>query len=152
MEADILQAIRIIDDKIASLQEARDRLASAFGVNGVSNAEALYAPKPSVSRTTRSSEGTISTSTPISVPPAQNGTHAPRGRKEELAEFLLAKGPMSRVDIVEKAGLPEGTVSYCLGDKRFFEQLKNGDWDITEFSKRGLERKGKLGNAIQEQG
>ena len=56
---------------------------------------------------------------------------------------------MSRVAIVERAGLPEGTVSYCLSDKRFFEQLDSGDWNITDFSRRGLERKARTGGTFE---
>ena len=61
------------------------------------------------------------------------------GRKEQLGRFLLTHGPTSRADIVEKAGLPEGTVSYCLNDERFFEQVEGGNWNLTAFSRRGLE-------------
>jgi hypothetical protein len=66
-------------------------------------------------------------------------------RKEALAEFLIKSGPMSRADIVNKAGLPEGTISYCLNDKRFFEQMANGDWDVTQFSRHGFELKSRNG-------
>ena len=54
---------------------------------------------------------------------------------------------MARTAIVEGSGIPEGTVSYCLNDKRFFEQLENGDWTINDFSKRGLERRAKTGSS-----
>jgi len=47
--------------------------------------------------------------------------------------------------------LPEGTVSYCLNDKRFFEQLESGDWNITESSRQGLERKAKTSTFQMEQ-
>ena len=62
------------------------------------------------------------------------------GRKEELAQFLLTHGPMSRVDIVAKAGLPEGTVSYCLNDTHIFAQVEGGNWNLTEFFRRGIAR------------
>ena len=62
------------------------------------------------------------------------------GRKEELAQFLLTHGPMSRVDIVAKAGLPEGTVSYCLNDTHFFAQVEGGNWNLTELFRRGIAR------------
>ena len=66
------------------------------------------------------------------------------GRKEQLAQFLLTHGPTSRVDIVLKAGLPEGTVSYCLNDERFFEQVEGRNWNLTAFSRRGLARAAQL--------
>ena len=81
-------------------------------------------------------------------PPEQEGDTAgppsppvrPKGRKEQLAQFLLTHGPTSRGDIVANAGLPEGTLNYCLSDTRFFEQVEDGSWNLTEFSKRGLGR------------
>ena len=47
---------------------------------------------------------------------------------------------MSRVDIVAKAGLPEGTVSYCLNDTHVFAQVEGGNWNLTEFFRRGIAR------------
>jgi hypothetical protein len=79
------------------------------------------------------------------------GHPPPSGRKVQLAEFLLASGPMSRVSIVEKSGLPEGTISYCLADKRFFQQMESGDWNITDYSRKGLEHKAKVGTFQTEQ-
>jgi len=140
-DQDILQAIRIIDDKIASLQDARDRLASAFGVT--------TPPVPDVTARTATVSPTQNLS-PIVKLNAERQM-APRGRKEQLAEFLRTHGPMPRAEIIEKAGLPEGTVSYCLGDKRFFVQVDDGSWDITEFSRRGLERKDGKHNLPEEE-
>ncbi len=139
MDQDILQAIRIIDNKIASLREARDRLATAFGIEDISshNTRRLAAPGNTAS---------------VPVMAAQNGHAAlpPLGRKEQLAKFLLERGPMARSTLVEQAGIPEGTVSYCLNDKRFFEQTASGDWTLTEFSRRGLERRAKTGTFHEE--
>jgi hypothetical protein len=127
---DVLQAIQIIDDKIASLQTARNQLARAFGIESKASLDAIVA----VARVTSSQRS------PSIQPSNGNGHHAPTGRKVELAKFLLAHGPASRVTIIEKAGLPEGTVSYCLSDKRFFVQSADGNWNINEYSRRGLER------------
>lgn len=145
MDADILQAIRIIDDKIASLQEARNRLASAFGI-GASPTAASKSPQQ-----TKTVPAVAVTKTP-GLNGVSNGKHPePSGRKVELAAFLLDQGPLSRVAIVEKSGIPEGTVSYCLSDKRFFVQTEGGDWTITDFSKRGLERRSATGSFQWEQ-
>jgi len=117
-DTEVLRAIEIIDRKIQSLQNARNQLAHAFGVDsspltGMEPTEAtLAAVKPRIHAPTFG---------PVQQKP----------RKEALAEFLRANGPTSRGEIVLKAGLPEGTVSYCLNDKRFFVQLENGDWDVT---------------------
>jgi hypothetical protein len=139
MDADILQAIQIIDAKITSLQEARNRLANAFGI-----ATTSAAPVRLGNLAERQSTGAPR------LDQASNG-HAPpqsqpSGRKVELAQFLSEHGQMSRVAIVEKSGIPEGTVSYCLSDKRFFEQTESGDWTITDFSRKGLERRTKTGS------
>ena len=140
MDPEILQAIKTIDDKIASLQEARNRLASAFGI--VDHSPANHTPRPN-KVAPNSPAAAIQTIQAVEA----NGTAkaAPSGRKVQLAQFLMDHGPMSRVSIVEAAELPEGTVSYCLADKRFFQQLDSGDWDITDFSRRGLERRSKTG-------
>lgn len=134
MDTEILQAIQIIDAKIASLREARDRLALAFGisVNGNSHSQA----PPRFEEEPRTGQPALATDCP---PARSRGTF--KGRKEELANFILKSGPMTRTELVEKSGIPEGTVSYCLSDKRFFDQSEDGTWHITEFSKRGLERK-----------
>src|SRR5207253_2451268 len=112
---DILQAIQIIDNKIASLQKARDQLANAFGIEGNS-------------RTPSNGGSALHHAAPAQ--PSGNGQ--PTGRKVELAKFLAASGPISRATIIEKSGLPEGTISYCLNDKRFFQQLPDGNWAVTE--------------------
>jgi hypothetical protein len=134
---DVLQAIQIIDDKIASLQAARNQLAQAFGIESKS-------PKPVPA---------VIAAPPTWHPPAQygdsasngNGHKAPSGRKVELAKFLAGKGATDRATIIAESGLPEGTISYCLNDKRFFEQAADGKWAITEYSRRGLERGSKTG-------
>ena len=122
---DILQAIQIIDNKIASLQEARNQLATAFGIE----LHPLRIPS------TRMPHGPT-----VPPPPGMNGNHEPSGRKVELAKFLVRKGAVDRATIIAESGLPEGTISYCLNDKRFFVQAEDGKWSITEYSRRGLER------------
>ena len=131
MDTDVLQAIQIIDKKIASLLVARNQLAQAFGIETASPA----APP----------KGTYVSLLPV---PAGNdiestngnGHKSPSGRKVELAKFLVGKGAVDRATIIAESGLPEGTISYCLNDKRFFAQAPDGKWAITEYSRRGLER------------
>jgi hypothetical protein len=137
MDADILQAIRIIDEKIASLQEARDRLAAAFGVNG-NLSTAIHGKANVAAHLDQPTNGRAT------VQPATRGvSHG--GRKVQLAQLLMERGSMSRITIIASCGIPEGTVSYCLNDKRFFEQNEKGDWDITEFSRKGLLQRAKTG-------
>jgi hypothetical protein len=137
-DQDILQAIKIIDDKIASLQAARNQLAHAFGIDSKSSMPPVNATSAAVAAIARASAG------PQRIVPNanSNGTsaHEPTGRKVELAKFLALRGPTARATIIGESGLPEGTISYCLNDKRFFEQGPDGNWAITEYSRRGLER------------
>jgi hypothetical protein len=119
VDPDILKAIEIIDKKILSLQQARNQLAQAFGVE-------YSSPTRVATRGSAQFNGSAT---------------GPKSRKETLAEFLIVNGPMARPDIVAQAGIPEGTVSYCLSDKRFFIQLDDGRWDATDYSRRGLQMK-----------
>lgn len=130
MDTETLQAIQIIDKKIAALQAARNQLAQAFGV------EPPTAPIAPARRATVPPPPTRDAPAPSNG----NGNQGPTGRKVELARFLLVHGPASRSTIIEDAGLPEGTVSYCLNDKRFFVQDSEGNWNINDYSRNGLER------------
>ncbi|MDQ2841662.1 MAG: hypothetical protein M3Y72_11610 [Acidobacteriota bacterium] len=113
MDTDIAKAIEIIDRKIASLLQARNQLAQAFGIE-LSTALTVTA--------TQASRSSIVAFIP--------GNHQ-KSRKQSLVQFLKDNGPSSRAEIIARAGLPAGTVSYCLSDKRFFLQLANGDWTFT---------------------
>jgi hypothetical protein len=138
-DTEALQAIRIIDDKIAALQKARDQLANAFGIDSVSSsasmAKRIVVVADAIARS--NSSGT-------------NGQKPPSGRKVELAKFLVGKGAVDRATIIAESGLPEGTISYCLNDKRFFMQSPDGKWAITEYSRRGLERGSATGTFLPE--
>jgi hypothetical protein len=134
VDPDIRKAIEIIDQKILSLQQARNQLAQAFGLE--------QSPHDKASAITIAA---------ASIPfPGIPGKHLVadqrKPRKEALAEFLITHGPMSRVEIVAKSGLPEGSISYCLSDSRFFEQSKDGNWGATEFSRHGFELKSQRSN------
>jgi hypothetical protein len=118
VDPDIQKAIEIIDKKIQSLQAARNQLAQAFGITET------VPPQPSQLQ--------------IKLMPA-NAASSQLPRKEALAAFLIQNGAMSRSEIVSRSGIPEGTVSYCLNDKRFFEQSEDGLWSATEFSRKGFE-------------
>ncbi|MBZ5676433.1 MAG: hypothetical protein LAP61_19500 [Acidobacteriia bacterium] len=131
VDPEIQKAIEIIDKKIQSLQQARNQLALAFGVGEQRGFISPHAQAMASAQTNLPQ--------PIIEAPQ-------KPRKEALADFLIKNGPMSRAEIVSKAGLPEGTISYCLSDKRFFTQLDNGDWDATEFSRRGFQLKAANGD------
>src|SRR5215831_12455375 len=99
-DSDILQAIRIIDEKIASLKAARDQLASAFGVVSVAPDRVAFSAGKLMQAASKA--------TPVVSAASTTDDSHPVGRKEQLALFLLERGPLSRAIIVEQAGLPEG--------------------------------------------
>jgi len=132
VDPEIQTAIDIIDKKILSLQQARNQLALAFGMEQSASPKTTPVQRPLLDK-------------PINPRSFTSAVQVQQPRKEALAEFLIKSGPMSRADIVNKAGLPEGTISYCLNDKRFFEQMANGDWDVTQFSRHGFELKSRNG-------
>ena len=56
------------------------------------------------------------------------GMDLPRDEKNSLHGFLLEHGPTTRADIAANSILPDGTVSFCLSDKRFF--FPDGRWKV----------------------
>ena len=58
-------------------------------------------------------------------------TGSKRKTRLEQVRELLANGPMSRKDIRDKSGLPEGTVAYLLNEDNF-KHLEDGQWDLRD--------------------
>jgi Winged helix-turn-helix DNA-binding len=54
-----------------------------------------------------------------------------KGRRAALIQFLQLNGGTTRREIVEKTGIPVGTVSFLLNDKRIFTR-SNGKWNLIE--------------------
>jgi hypothetical protein len=50
-----------------------------------------------------------------------------KSRIQQLEEFLCEHGPMKRNDVIERSGIPAGTVNTTLNDKNFV-QLSDGRW------------------------
>ena len=107
MVSDIVGAIEIIDGRIARLRELRKQLAEEFGI----------AQKTQVSANQK----------PLF---AKAGD---KTRKEELTDFLKVHGPKTRAEIVNQTGIPPGTVSFCLKDKRFAKN-REGKWQLAKNS------------------
>ena len=105
MASDIVGAIEIIDGRIARLRELRNQLAEEFGIAQKTQASSNQKPL--------------------------FGKAGEKTRKEELADYLEENGPKTRMEIVKQTGIPPGTVSFCLKDKRF---AKNGDgkWHLAK--------------------
>ena len=88
MDRDIVGAIEVIDGRIARLSELRKQLAEEFGI-----AQKTHVSSNQKSLFEKSREKT---------------------RKEELADYLKANGPKTRMEIVKQTGIPPGTVSFLL--------------------------------------
>ncbi len=105
MVSDILGAIEIIDGRIARLRELRKQLAEEFGIS-----QKTHVSENQKTLCDKAGEKT---------------------RKEELAEFLKAHGPKTRMEIVNQTGIPAGTVSFCLKDKQFAKN-EEGKWNLAK--------------------
>lgn len=106
---EILRAIKAIDQRIEALVDIKRRLAEEFGISIIREASSQVP----------NGQGTL-----------RGMSKAGKSRKETLADYIRVNGPMSRVDIVSSVDVPAGTISYCLNDKNFFQQLEDGRWDV----------------------
>jgi len=113
---DIKKAIEIIDQRINGLQNIREALAKEFGMEDV--------VKPSVSSEPE---------TPL-LPLPLNG-NSKKTRKQVIAEYLALHGPTRRTQISSDLGIPNGTVSYALNDKKTFQRTSNGKWELVSQEK-----------------
>lgn len=112
MNSDIRQAINIITQRIANLQQIKQMLLEEFGVSGASAVAIAVAP-------TRRNDG-------------KGNGHGDLTRKDQLAKFLIEHGPSSRGTINEKSGIPKGTVANLLNKEGFVRQ--QGKWTVATSS------------------
>ena len=103
MDGDIIVVIDVIDGRIAKLLELRKKLFEEFGIAQKTHVSAKQ--KPLFRKT------------------------GEKPRREELADYLKAHGPKTRLEIVTQTGIPAGTVSFCLKDKRFAKN-RDGKWHL----------------------
>lgn len=66
-----------------------------------------------------------------STAPAARKRSAKGGRRDELRAFLRKRGPMKSAEIVERSGIPVGTVANLLNEKDNFVG-RNGLWMVNE--------------------
>jgi hypothetical protein len=106
MNPEIEKAIELIDQKIMGLQKAKLTLLEAFGEKSedMKHQASLF---PAIKRNT---------------PKRSSPT-----RRDELANFLKAEGPLTRTEIFKRSGIPQGTVSTLLLDKASFKS-RDGKW------------------------
>lgn len=61
----------------------------------------------------------------------KNATDADQlSRLQQLKEFLRTNGPMKRKELIEKSGIPEGSISGLLNYRQHFHQLADGRWEV----------------------
>ena len=66
-----------------------------------------------------------------SAPRRRQRAKKPQRRREMLIKFLKEDGSASRHDIIEKTGIPVGTVAYLLNDKTTFIN-EDGLWHLVK--------------------
>ncbi len=62
----------------------------------------------------------------------------PTKRKDVAVQLLKEHGPLTRREIIQKTGFPEGTISFVLNDKKRFYS-KDDKWYLVEEEKRNIE-------------
>jgi hypothetical protein len=113
MHSDMLKAIQLIDQRIAALQEIRNKLAQEFGF------ESTQSPLLALPSGIRHPQAS----------PNSNG-HGRVTRKDQIVQFIREHGPAARSEIIAGTQMPAGTVAACLNDKDTFVN-RGGKWVLT---------------------
>lgn len=108
MDQDITKIIELIDKKIKALTVTRQTLIDEFGNGRLESFPQL----PLMQHRHRE-------------------TNKKQSRKDTVEKLIREQGPMSRKEIVEKSGVPKGTVAYVLNDRNRFVS-KGNKWHIKE--------------------
>lgn len=61
---------------------------------------------------------------------ATNGVIAPSSQK--VISFLQANGPSKRMEIIQKSGIPAGTIANVLTRKDIFRHRQDGKWELVD--------------------
>src|SRR5690242_19284472 len=118
MHGDIATVLKIIKQRIATLQIIYSQLEQEFGSEQASVHQVsldLREPSSSVKHISQRTNG--------------NGR---QGRKDEIANFIKAPGPSTRGEILAGTDVPRGTIAYALNDKERFARLPDGKWTLAE--------------------
>jgi hypothetical protein len=113
MNHDIRKAVEVINQRIANLERIKSLLLDEFGADSV-----LGAPKRKTEREVRQ----------LGIGASANG-HGEPTRREQLVKFLNENGPSNRATIIEKSGIPEGTISNLLTKDGFVR--RSGKWHVS---------------------
>lgn len=123
MHPDIEKTIDLIDHKIIELQRAKRTLVEAFGEKNIQVDNKSSFPSGSLRKTKRKK----------------------RTRKHAVMKLLRQEGPLARSEILEKTGIPLGTVSFILNDKITFRH-KEGKWNLVKESQNEQKEKDLTGS------
>jgi len=122
LDPEIQAAVNLIERRIAKLQQAKDLLIGEFSRNGTAQTDHA--------ETVRAGQVRVQHQMPLL---------SPKTRKAQIRDFILAAGASRRSEIVEKTGIPEGTVSYVLNDDKVFRHIDStGKWDVVKEIRDGL--------------
>ena len=62
---------------------------------------------------------------------------ADSSRKEQIQHLMRRVGPHTRKAIIDRTGIPPGSVDAALNDKSVFYRLDDGTWDLVRASVNG---------------
>jgi hypothetical protein len=110
VDQDITRIIELIDKKIRALTVTKQTLIDEFG-----NGQSTSLPLPF--------------KTPVRLPKLIRTTPTEATRKDSIEKMLREHGPMTRKEIMDSSGFPQGTVAYVLNDSNRFIS-KDGKWYV----------------------
>jgi hypothetical protein len=111
LNQEIRAAIHHIDQRVAKLLKLKEMLLEEFSVE----AEPIHSSSAATCR-----RGPKKSASP----------KAKKTRRQDLVNFLKLNGPSRRREMLEKTGVPKGTIAYLLADKKTFIRLEDGRWDV----------------------
>jgi len=110
MNADILKAVQIINQRIENLEKIKAMLLEEYG------AESTF-PKSTV----RTAQTTL-----LTLQNANGNGHGTR--RDQLVRFLTEHGPAKRATIIARSGMPKGSIAFLLNQKDYFARTSDGMW------------------------
>src|SRR6266536_5607248 len=109
MHQDIAKVLKLIKQRIESLQTIYSHLQQEFGSEQAGERQvSLDLRQPSDS---------------VNNPSQRTNGHGRQGRKDEIANFIKAHGPSTRGEILAGTDVPRGTIAYVMNDKERFKRL-----------------------------
>lgn len=114
LPSEVRKTIQALNKKIQALEETKRRLLETFG-------EPLSAHVPEKTNGNRPANPTAPV--PVGQPPIMLSS------SEKLVMFLRNHGPATRKEIIERSGVPDGSISYLLKNGKF-RQREDEKWEV----------------------